>query len=89
MIYGKRRNLWWCICFLTGCSLTPSYKRPNVPLDSTYDTKFIGQKNKNHLLAVDMGWRQFFQDDALQEIIAAALIHNQDLKTALLITIHI
>jgi multidrug efflux system outer membrane protein len=67
---------------LSACSMTPQYVRPDAPVAAAYpgqpDTQTTGQQ------AADIGWRTFFQDQQLQALIAAALDHNRDLRSAAL-----
>ena len=66
---------------LGGCSLAPTYERPQAPVETSYPAKAEGSKE---LEAINLGWRQFFPDQRLQSLIAAALENNRDLRTAVL-----
>jgi len=66
---------------LGGCSLAPTYERPQAPVETSYPAKAEGNKE---LEAVNLGWRQFFPDQRLQSLIAVALENNRDLRTAVL-----
>lgn len=66
---------------LSGCSLVPTYQRPQAPVESSYPADARGQAA---LDAATLGWRQFFPDQRLQSLIAAALENNRDLRTAVL-----
>lgn len=66
---------------LSGCSLAPTYERPQAPVESSYPADARGQAA---LDAATLGWRQFFPDQRLQSLIAAALENNRDLRTAAL-----
>ncbi|MES2259138.1 MAG: efflux transporter outer membrane subunit [Pseudomonadota bacterium] len=67
---------------LAGCSMAPTYQRPAAPVAETYpasaSTATAGQA------AADTGWRDYFTDARLQQLIAAALENNRDLRTAAL-----
>jgi len=70
------------ITMMTGCSLSPFYERPALPTAASYPggTVATGQAS----LEVDeIGWREFFTDAALQELIAQALENNRDLRIAM------
>lgn len=66
---------------LSGCSLAPTYERPQAPVEAAYPAAASGQASHD---ALTMGWRQFFPDQRLQALIAAALENNRDLRTAVL-----
>jgi len=66
---------------IVGCSMTPTYQRPEAPVASTFPetgNKFSANK------ATDIAWRDFFKDPRLQALIATALEHNRDLRVAAL-----
>ncbi len=67
---------------LAGCSLAPTYQRPDAPIASTYpnspDTTAVGTP------AADLAWDEFFRDARLRELIRLALEHNRDLRVAAL-----
>ena len=65
---------------LTGCQFVPNYFKPSAPIPEAFP---IATENGARL-AADIGWREFFKDPELQEVIAAALANNRDLKTAAL-----
>jgi len=68
---------------LTGCSLAPSYSRPEMPTPAaTAETGF--QEHGEVFDAQRLGWRDFFRDKQLQEVISIALRHNRDVKLAAL-----
>ncbi len=70
---------------LSACSLIPTYERPAAPVDAVYP----GSVNAGTSIAADreaatLGWRDFFPDPRLQQLITAALENNRDLRTAAL-----
>ncbi|MYM38388.1 efflux transporter outer membrane subunit [Duganella qianjiadongensis] len=76
---------------LSACSLAPTYQRPAAPIAAAYaqDTAGSAARTSVALAAggaavVDTGWRSFFTDTQLQQLIAAALENNRDLRTAVL-----
>lgn len=64
---------------LSGCQFAPVYDKPAAPVPEQYPADGRGAQ-----AAADIGWREFFQNPELQEIIAQALANNRDLKTAAL-----
>lgn len=65
---------------LGGCTMAPAYHRPELPVPDNYgkDITLPGHE------AALPGWKAFFADPALQRLIALALDHNRDLRTAML-----
>jgi multidrug efflux system outer membrane protein len=65
---------------LSGCQLAPDHVRPGLPTAPAYpvngDSVVIGAR------AVEIGWRDFFADPQLQQLVAAALERNRDLAVA-------
>jgi multidrug efflux system outer membrane protein len=71
-----------------GCSLQPTYQRPNAPVSATFPQGGVyaaqpGQPS-NATAAVDIGWRNFFADPRLQRIEELALKNNRDLRVSML-----
>ena len=67
------------VAVLAGCSLTPDYQRPATPVPATWPAGAgVGLGDT----AASRDWRAFFPDPYLQELIAAALEHNRDLRVA-------
>lgn len=66
---------------LAGCTLAPTYVRPEAPVAASYPADAIGRDTR---IAADIGWREFFTDPRLQATIAAALENNRDLRIAAL-----
>jgi multidrug efflux system outer membrane protein len=69
------------IAFLAGCSLAPIYERPSLPTAAAYPGANAA-KTQITQDAVQLGWREFFTDARLQELIARALENNRDLRIA-------
>ena len=65
---------------LTGCSMAPTYERPEAPVAGT----FASGDAKTAKSATDIGWREFFKDARLQALISAALENNRDLRVTAL-----
>jgi multidrug efflux system outer membrane protein len=62
---------------LTACTLEPDYVRPDAPVT-------MPERNVSGVRAEDLGWRAFFPDPQLQQLIALALANNRDLRVAAL-----
>ncbi|MBN3269808.1 multidrug transporter [Bordetella bronchiseptica] len=73
---------------LAGCSLAPTYERPQAPVDAAYPSGPAygapGQAAAGAPVAADVGWRDFFGDPLLQELLALSLANNRDLRVAAL-----
>jgi len=77
---------------LSGCSLAPTYERPDAPVTNTYPQAPAGyavpadsaKPGENAPRATELGWREFFPDARLQKLIGLALENNRDLRVAML-----
>jgi outer membrane protein, multidrug efflux system len=63
---------------LSACTLEPHYHRPEAPMPAPSAGQPSGP------VATDIGWREFFPDTQLQQLIALALANNRDLRVAAL-----
>jgi multidrug efflux system outer membrane protein len=63
---------------LGACTLEPHYERPASPVPPLEGSTAGGTA------AADIGWREFFPDPQLQQLIALALANNRDLRVAVL-----
>src|ERR1700693_4852578 len=63
---------------LSACTLEPKYVRPDAPVAMPEHNVVSGMP------AEDLGWRTFFPDSQLQQLIALALANNRDLRVAAL-----
>ena len=63
---------------LGACTLEPHYQRPPAP-GPALQGGMAGEAG-----AADIGWREFFPDPQLQQLIALALTNNRDLRIAAL-----
>ncbi|MFT4434230.1 efflux transporter outer membrane subunit [Caballeronia sp. 15715] len=82
--------------FAAGCTMAPKYVRPAAPVDQTFPTGGVYDKQPDGASsvspsasaqvkpAVDIGWRDFFVDTRLQQIVAIALKNNRDLRVSML-----
>ncbi|WP_426140338.1 AdeC/AdeK/OprM family multidrug efflux complex outer membrane factor [Pseudomonas sp. DWP3-1-2] len=70
---------------LGGCSLIPEYNQPAAPVATQYPQgPAYSPTEAANVAAAEQGWRQFFHDPALQQLIQTALINNRDLRVAAL-----
>jgi multidrug efflux system outer membrane protein len=76
---------------LGGCSLMPTYERPALPVPDAYpEAASVAASAPAAGAAVgvteaaDIGWREFFADDRLRQVVALALANNRDLRVAAL-----
>lgn len=70
---------------LSGCSLIPDYQRPDAPVAAQFPQgPAYSPKEAANVAAAEQGWRQFFHDPALQQLVQVALENNRDLKVAAL-----
>jgi len=63
---------------LGACTLEPHYQRPPAPVPA------LQSGTASDTVAADIGWREFFPDPQLQQLIALALTNNRDLRVAAL-----
>jgi multidrug efflux system outer membrane protein len=68
---------------LAGCSLIPDYKRPALPVATAYPPGFAETPAAGQEAAADVGWRDFFVDPILADLIAFSLANNRDLRVAI------
>ena len=70
---------------LAGCTLAPKYHRPTAAISPTWP-KAPGQLkvSTNAVPAAEIGWREFFRDPRLQQLIGLALTNNPNLRVAML-----
>ena len=70
---------------LGGCSLIPDYKTPDAPVPAQWPQgPAYSPTESADVAAAEQGWRQFFNDPALQKLIQTALVNNRDLRVAAL-----
>ncbi|MGE8065685.1 efflux RND transporter outer membrane subunit EmhC [Pseudomonas sp. NPDC089569] len=70
---------------LGGCSLIPDYQQPEAPVAGQYPQgPAYSPEQAPAQAAAEQGWRQFFHDPALQQLIKVALENNRDLRVAAL-----
>ena len=70
---------------LAGCTLIPKYQRPAVAIANNWPENAAAQNAEvSTNAAADIGWRDFFRDPRLQQLIELALTNNPDLRMAML-----
>jgi len=75
---------------VSGCSMAPTYQRPAAPVADNFPAlppavgATVASPAGAQQSAVDTGWRAFFPDGRLQQLIEAALENNRDLRIAAL-----
>lgn len=70
---------------LGGCSLIPDYQRPEAPVAGQYPQgPAYSPAQAPAQAAAEQGWKQFFHDPALQQLIQVSLENNRDLRVAAL-----
>lgn len=70
---------------LGGCSLIPDYQQPEAPVAAQYPQgPAYSPAEAANMAATEQGWKQFFHDPALQQLIQTALVNNRDLRVAAL-----
>ena len=67
---------------LSSCSLEPKYEQPSAPVPGQYPGE--QGKNGNVQKVVDIGWKSYFIDPAMQQLIGIALANNRDLRISAL-----
>lgn len=74
---------------LSACSFTPEYQRPASPVAEQWPIPPMGMGVDpaavlSGMPVANIGWRQFFNDQRLQQLLSLALENNRDLRVALL-----
>ncbi len=68
---------------LGGCSMIPEYQQPRAPIEAAWPSG-EAYPNPDRDGVADVAWQSFFVDAQLRQLIALALEHNRDLRTAAL-----
>lgn len=71
--------------FLGACSFVPNYKEPALPQAEKWMAASL-EAHPGGRKATELGFREYFLDPQLQELIRIALAHNHDLRRAALNT---
>lgn len=72
---------------LAGCSLAPSYTRPEPPIPAGWPSAPAYEERSDRdggATVAELAWREFFSDERLRELIGLALENNRDLREAAL-----
>ncbi len=81
----QRMTIWLFTLALAGCTLVPKYQRPTVAVAKSWPENAAAQNAETSTnTAADIGWREFFRDPRLQQLIELALTNNPDLRVAML-----
>jgi outer membrane protein, multidrug efflux system len=84
------------VVLATGCTFEPKYERPAAPVTQDFPASgvYATQPDANSSAsngrtasgqaAPDIGWRDFFADPRLKEIVSLALKNNRDLRVSVL-----
>lgn len=80
---ARRAALAAAALLLASCSLAPRYERPAPPVAEGWGAGEGGAPAVPSPVA-DLGWREVFQDPALQALVGLALRNNRDLRVAAL-----
>ena len=77
-------TLTW-LCLASGCTLEPRYRAPALPVPDEWPMPATTPERPPVAVAArDIGWRDFFLDTRLQQLIGLALANNRDLRVAVL-----
>lgn len=69
---------------LTGCTMIPSYSRPEMPVAAQWPMDIPAGEMEQPSSAAAIAWQNFFRSPHMQEVVATALEHNRDLRVAML-----
>ncbi|MCP6692608.1 efflux transporter outer membrane subunit [Pseudomonas donghuensis] len=80
MVMGKLAMPLALACALVGCSLAPTYQRPEAPVPAQWGNA-TGQQGQ---AVAQLDWQAFILDPTLRQLIGTALGNNRSLRQALL-----
>ncbi|HUQ09832.1 MAG TPA: efflux transporter outer membrane subunit [Steroidobacteraceae bacterium] len=69
------------VAALSACTLAPRYRQPDAPVAPAFE---VVSPAAAAVPAAEIGWRAFFPDAELQDLIRRALVNNRDLRIATL-----
>jgi multidrug efflux system outer membrane protein len=73
------------LCAACACTLEPRYRAPALPVPDQWPLPATTRERPVVNVAVrDIGWRDFFVDTRLEQLIDLALANNRDLRVAVL-----
>jgi multidrug efflux system outer membrane protein len=71
------------LCAACACTLEPRYRAAALPVPDQWPIPATARPSGS-VAASDIGWRNFFLDTRLQQLLALALANNRDLRVAVL-----
>lgn len=77
----RKAYLLAATALLGGCQLAPPHERPATPTAGGYPAAYAGDVTLG-VRATEIGWRDFFADPRLDQLVATALQRNRDLAVA-------
>ncbi|PLU87317.1 MULTISPECIES: efflux transporter outer membrane subunit [Pseudomonas] len=80
MVMGKLAMPLALACALVGCSLAPTYQRPEAPVPAQWGNA-TGQQGQ---AVAQLDWQAFILDPTLRQLVGTALGNNRSLRQALL-----
>src|SRR5712672_3694021 len=73
------------LCLACACTLEPGYRAPALPVPDQWPMPATTAERPDvNAAARDIGWRDFFLDSRLEQLIDLALANNRDLRVAVL-----
>jgi outer membrane protein, multidrug efflux system len=78
-LISTRLNALISALLMAGCTVGPSYQKPEVPVPTTFRSQINATGAGSF---ADQPWWNLFQDKVLQQLIRDALISNNDLQLA-------
>jgi multidrug efflux system outer membrane protein len=83
ILYRRLAACLLATTLLAGCDLAPHYKRPTPAVPSAFPQgPAYAAASATATDAAAIGWRSFFTDERLRQVIAQGLANNQDLQLA-------
>lgn len=69
---------------LAGCSLSPTYERPDAPVPDSWSTSQHKPTAENSAAVAELNWQAFIINPELKQLAELALENNRDLRQTLL-----
>ena len=86
--HALRAVTWLCaatwLCATCACTLEPRYRAPALPIPDEWPLPATTLERPAVNSARDIGWREFFIDAQLEQLIDLALANNRDLRAVVL-----
>ncbi|MDR0816531.1 MAG: efflux transporter outer membrane subunit [Desulfovibrio sp.] len=83
-VYIRVAGLCLLALSLAACSLAPEYNRPAMPVPATLATEDNLDASGVSVNVQRIGWRDFYKDERLKELISVSIQNNRDMKLAAL-----